>query len=75
MGEKTNESEDMALENTTPIVKNLFINRIKNKYKLDKMTENELSGLKDLKEIRKMGIEPYPYSFDRTNYIKEVIEK
>lgn len=39
------------------------------------MTENELPGLKDLEEIRKMGIELYPYKFDRTHLIKEVIEK
>jgi lysyl-tRNA synthetase class 2 len=31
--------------------------------------------LKELEEIRKMGFEPYPYKFDRTNYIGEVIEK
>jgi len=31
--------------------------------------------LKELKEIRKMGIDPYPYSFNRTHFIKDVIEK
>ena len=35
------------------------------------MTEE---SIKELKEIRKMGIEPYPYKFDRTHYIKEIIE-
>ncbi len=30
---------------------------------------------KELGEIRKMGFDPYPYSFDRTHFIKEVIEK
>jgi len=32
-------------------------------------------GQKELEEIRKMGIEPYPYKFDRIHFIKEVIEK
>jgi lysyl-tRNA synthetase class 2 len=32
-------------------------------------------GQKELEEIRKMGIEPYPYKFDRTNSIKEILEK
>lgn len=32
-------------------------------------------GQKELEEIRKMGIDPYPYKFDRTHFIKEVIEK
>ncbi len=32
-------------------------------------------AIKELEEIRKMGFEPYPYKFDRTHYIKEVIEK
>ena len=31
--------------------------------------------IKELEEIRKMGIDPYPYSFDRTHFINEVIEK
>lgn len=31
--------------------------------------------IKELEEVRKMGIEPYPYSFDRTHFINEVIEK
>jgi len=31
--------------------------------------------LKELKEIRKIGIDPYPYSFNRTHFIKDVIEK
>jgi len=31
-------------------------------------------GQKELEEIRKMGIEPYPYKFDRTHSIKEIIE-
>jgi len=31
--------------------------------------------LKELKEIKKLGFEPYPYKFDRTHIIKEVIEK
>jgi len=30
---------------------------------------------RELEEIRKMGFDPYPYSFDRTNYIKDVLEK
>ena len=36
------------------------------------MTEK---SVKELEEIRKMGFEPYPYKFDRTHYIKDVIEK
>jgi len=31
--------------------------------------------LKELEEIMKMGIDPYPYSFNRTHLIKDVIEK
>jgi len=31
--------------------------------------------IKELEEIRKMGIDPYPYSFGRTHFINEVIEK
>jgi lysyl-tRNA synthetase class 2 len=31
--------------------------------------------LKELEEIRKIGFEPYPYKFDRTHFIKEIIEK
>jgi lysyl-tRNA synthetase class 2 len=31
--------------------------------------------LKELEEIRKMGFDPYPYKFDRTHRINEVIEK
>ena len=31
--------------------------------------------LKELEEIRKMGIDSYPYKFDRTHSINEVIEK
>jgi lysyl-tRNA synthetase class 2 len=30
---------------------------------------------KELEEIRKMGFDPYPYSFDRTNFIKDIVEK
>lgn len=30
---------------------------------------------KELEGIRKMGFEPYPYSFDRTHYSKDIIEK
>ncbi len=32
-------------------------------------------SIKELEEIIKMGFDPYPYKFDRTHYIKEVIEK
>lgn len=32
-------------------------------------------GQKELEEIRKIGIEPYPYKFDRNHSIKEVMEK
>jgi lysyl-tRNA synthetase class 2 len=31
--------------------------------------------IKELEEIRKMGFEPYPYKFDRTRNINEVIEE
>jgi len=30
---------------------------------------------KELEEIRRMGFDPYPYSFDRTNFIKDIAEK
>ncbi len=30
---------------------------------------------KELEEIRKMGFDPYPYSFDRTNFIKDIVER
>ena len=30
---------------------------------------------KELEEIRSMGFDPYPYSFDRTNFIKDIVEK
>jgi len=36
------------------------------------MTEEQI---KELEEIRKMGIEPYPYKFDRAQFIKEIVEK
>jgi lysyl-tRNA synthetase class 2 len=35
----------------------------------------EEKKLKELEEIRKIGIEPYAYKFDRSHLIKEVIEK
>jgi lysyl-tRNA synthetase class 2 len=35
----------------------------------------EETQLKELEEIRKMGIDPYPYKFDRTHFVKDVIEK
>jgi len=35
----------------------------------------EETQIKELEEIRKMGFEPYPYKFDRTHSIVEVIEK
>lgn len=31
--------------------------------------------VKELDEIRKMGFDPYPYSFDRTDFIKDIIER
>ena len=36
------------------------------------MTED---SLKELEEIKKMGFNPYPYRFDRTHSIKEIIDK
>jgi len=36
------------------------------------MTEE---STKELEEIRKMGFEPYPYKFDRSHYIEEVMKK
>ena len=38
------------------------------------MTENELSGLEDLEEIRKMGFEPFGRKFEITHMIDEVIK-
>jgi lysyl-tRNA synthetase class 2 len=32
-------------------------------------------SIKELEEIRKMGFDPYPYSFDRTNFIKDIVER
>ena len=32
-------------------------------------------SVKELDEIRKMGFDPYPYSFDRTNFIKDIVER
>ncbi len=31
--------------------------------------------MEELDEIRKMGFDPYPYSFDRTDFIKDIVEK
>jgi len=39
------------------------------------LRKEKLEGMKDLEEIKKMGIEPYPYKFERTHFIKEVIKK
>ena len=35
----------------------------------------ESSSLKELEEIKKMGFEPYAHGFEKTHFIKEVIEK
>ncbi|NIO44474.1 MAG: lysine--tRNA ligase [Candidatus Aenigmarchaeota archaeon] len=39
------------------------------------MAENELPGLEDLEEIKKMGFEPFGRKFDRTHMIGEVNKK
>jgi lysyl-tRNA synthetase class 2 len=32
-------------------------------------------SVKEMDEIRKMGFDPYPYSFDRTDFIKDIVER
>ena len=51
-------------------INNLIITRLS--YYGDKMNED---SVREIEEIRKMGIEPYAHRFERTHSIKEVFEK
>jgi lysyl-tRNA synthetase class 2 len=41
---------------------------------MDELNELMRRRRTELEELRKLGIEPYPYSFDRTHYSREIIE-